>query len=308
MKAISSHKPKVLVVLGTTSAGKTSLAVKLAAELGGEIISADSRQVYKGMDIGTGKDLREYKVKGKKIKYHLIDIASPKQEFNLAKYQKLAFKTIKDVLDRKKLPIIVGGSGLYLQAIVDNFQLSSSKPDLKKRAELEKLSLEELLKRLQKLKPEFAARLNNSDSHNQRRLIRYLEIIEINAPEKTISTQPTYDFLLLGLNLPDDILKEKIITRLNDRLEEGLVDEVKNLHKEGVSWERLLSFGLEYKFVSQYLKDELDYEVMVEKLSTALYRFAKRQKTWFRRWEKQGRKINWIEDLKSAKEVINKWL
>jgi len=308
MKVISSNKPKVLVVLGTTSAGKTSLAVKLAAELGGEIISADSRQVYKGMDIGTGKDLGEYRVKGKKIKYHLIDIANPKQEFNLAKYQKLAFKAIKDVLARKKLPIIVGGSGLYLQAIVDNFQLPSSKPDLKKRAELEKLSLAELLKRLQKLKPEFAARLNNSDSHNQRRLIRYLEIIEINAPEKIISVQSAYDFLLLGLNLPDDILKEKIITRLNDRLEEGLVDEVKNLHKDGVSWERLLSFGLEYKFVSQYLKDELDYEVMVEKLSTALYRFAKRQKTWFRRWEKQGRKINWIEDLDSAREVINKSL
>jgi len=301
-------RPKVLVILGTTSAGKTSLAVKLAAVFGGEIISADSRQVYKGMDIGTGKDLAEYKVKGKKIKYHLIDVVSPKQKFDLAKYQKLADQAIQDILKRKKLPIIVGGSGLYLQAIVDNYKLSSVKPDLKKRAALEKLSAEELYKKLEKIKPEFTARLNNSDRNNKRRLIRYLEIIENPGVATKTQEESPYEFLVIGLNAPDDILKERIIKRLGDRLEEGLVEELKRLNRGGVSWEKLISFGLEYKFVSQYIQDKFEYNEMVQRLNTALYRFAKRQKTWFRRWQKQGRKIHWVEDLIDATQKINKWL
>lgn len=301
-------KPKVLVILGTTSAGKTGLAVKLAATLGAEIISADSRQVYKGMDIGTGKDLAEYKVNGKKIKYHLIDVVSPKQKFDLAKYQKLAFKAIEDVLSRGKLPIIVGGSGLYLQALVDNYVLTNAKPDLKKRAELEKLNLDELYKKLEKEKPEFAARLNNSDRNNKRRLVRYLEIIETPGEEGNKKGESKYEFLVTGLNCPDDILKIRILKRLNDRLEEGLVEEVKGLHHGGVSFERLIGFGLEYKFVTNYIQEKFEYEEMITKLNTALYRFAKRQKTWFRRWEKQGQKIEWLKDLDEAKEVVRKWI
>ncbi len=300
-------RPKVLVILGTTSAGKTGLAVKLAAVLGGEIISADSRQVYKGMDIGTGKDLKEYLFKGKKIKYHLIDVVSPKQVFDLSKYQKLAFKAIEDVLSRGKLPIIVGGSGLYLQALVDNYKLTSVKPDLKKRAILEKLSLEELYKKLEKAKLEFASRLNNSDRNNKRRLVRYLEIIETPGEEGNKKGESKYDFLVIGLNCPDDILKVRILKRLNDRLEEGLVEEVKGLYRAGVSYERLISFGLEYKFVSHYIQEKFEYEEMITKLNTALYRFAKRQKTWFRRWEKQGQKIKWLKDLSEALSAINKW-
>lgn len=316
-KIIAKNKPKVLVILGTTSAGKTGLGVKLAAELGGEIISADSRQVYKGMDIGTGKDLKEYKVDGKRIKYHLIDVVGPKTKFDLAKYQKLAFKAIDDVLKRGKLPIVVGGSGLYLQAIVDNYQLSSVKPDLELRAALEKLSVEQLFAKLEKIKPKFAARLNNSDKNNKRRLVRYLEIAEQDKAGKIKKTEPEenlkesdlkYDFLLLGLEWPDDILRERIISRLHDRLEkEGMIKEIERLHGEGVSWERLMSFGLEYKFVSRYLLEEIDYETMVEKLGIAIYRFAKRQKTWFRRWEKQGKKIIWVADLKDAKKEIASW-
>lgn len=315
---VEETKPKVLVILGTTSAGKTSLGVKLATEFNGEIISADSRQVYKGMDIGTGKDLKEYKVDGKKIKYHLIDVVSPKTEFDLAKYQKLALKAIKDVLSRGKLPTIVGGSGLYLQAIVDNYKLSSVKPNLEKRVALEKSSAAELFIELEKLKPEFAARLNNSDKNNKRRLIRYIEIAgqdEINSVKKTKnkidSAQKVspYDFLLIGLEWPDDVLRERILGRLHDRLEkEGMIKEIERLHEEGVSWERLISFGLEYKFVSRYLLEETDYDTMVEKLGTALYRFAKRQKTWFRRWEKQGRKITWAVDLEDAKKTVINFL
>lgn len=302
-------KPKVLVILGTTSAGKTSLGVKLAQEFKGEIISADSRQVYKGMDIGTGKDLAEYKVNGQKIKYHLIDVANPKQQFDLAKYQKLAFKAIRDILERNKLPIVVGGTGLYIQVLIDNYKLTNVKPDLKKRANLEGLSLEELFKKLLKLKPEFAKRLNNSDKNNKRRLVRYLEVISTSGFEKTGRQDSLYDFLLLGLDFPDEIIKARIIKRINDRLDnEEMVEEVDKLHKNGLSWERLESFGLEYKFISQYLQDKIDYETMIEKLSTASYRYAKRQKTWFKRLEKQGHKINWVPDQLAAEKLIKAWL
>jgi len=305
----AESKPKILVILGTTSAGKTSLGVKLANEFNGEIISADSRQVYKGMDIGTGKDLGEYKVNGKKIKYHLIDVVSPKQKFDLAKYQKLANSAMADILHRGRLPIIVGGTGLYIQALVDNLKLSSAKPDLKKRALLEKFSASELFKKLTKLKPEFAARLNNSDKNNKRRLIRYIEVINSDGFEKTGRQNSPYDFLVLGLDFSDEIIKERIIKRIKDRLDnENMVQEVSDLHKNGLTWERLESFGLEYKFISQYLQEKFEHEVMIDKLSVASYRFAKRQKTWFRRWQKQGQKINWVKDSSEAKKLISQFL
>lgn len=304
-----TNKPKVLVILGTTASGKTSLGVKLAAALGGEIISADSRQVFKGMDIGTGKDLKEYRIAGKKIKYHLIDVVSPNTKFDLAKYQKLAVDAINKILKRGKLPIVVGGSGLYLQALVDNYELSSVKPNLAKRLVLEKLTAAELLKIISKLKPDFAERLNNSDRHNARRLVRYLEIIEQGSSGQNKKKESPYNFLLLGLTWPDNILRERIEYRLLERLEkEGLVAEINNLHQQGVSWKRLKSFGLEYKFISLHLLGELSYLEMTRKLTTAVYRFAKRQKTWFKRWEKQGAKIHWVKDLVSANKKIKKFL
>lgn len=302
------NKPKVFVLLGPTASGKTALGVRLALRYKGEIVSADSRQVYKGMDIGSGKDLGGYKVGKKVVPYHLIDVVSPNTEFNLAKYQKLALKAIADIIKRGKLPIIVGGTGLYLQALVDNYRLSAVKPDLGKRRELEVLSREELFQRLEKLKPDFAHKLNNSDKNNPRRLVRYLEILEQGSSLEMKKESP-YDFLILGLTYPDEVLRERIIKRINNRLEqEDMLGEVKRLHAEGVSWRRLLSFGLEYKFLSQYLLGKLDYENMVRKLSDASYRFAKRQKTWFKRWEKQGRQIFWVEGLASAEKIIDDWL
>lgn len=302
------NKPKVLVLLGPTASGKTALGVRLALRYKGEIVSADSRQVYKGMDIGSGKDLGEYKVGKKVVPYHLIDVVSPNTEFNLAKYQKLALKAMADIIKRRKLPIIVGGTGLYLQALVDNYRLSAVKPDLGKRRELEALSREKLFQRLEKLKPDFAHKLNNSDKNNPRRLVRYLEILEQGSSLEMKKESP-YDFLILGLTYPDEVLRERIIKRINNRLEqEDMLGEVKRLHAEGVSWRRLLSFGLEYKFLSQYLLGKLDYENMVRKLSDASYRFAKRQKTWFKRWEKQGRQIFWVEGLASAEKIIDDWL
>jgi tRNA dimethylallyltransferase len=302
------NKPKVLVVLGTTASGKTHLGVELAAALNGEIISADSRQVYKGLDVGTGKDLAEYKFKGKNIPYHLIDVASPKQKFNLARYQKLAFKAIEDILQRGKMPIIVGGSGLYLQAIVDNYELREVRPPSPQRAEWEKLTAEKLFEKIHKLKPEFASRLNNSDRHNARRLSRYLEIISAGDLDTIKKRESPYNFLLLGLTWPDEKLREKISARILTRLEkEGMIAEVKKLNQAGLSWERLKSFGLEYKFISQHLLGEISYSETVEKLATASYRFAKRQKTWFKRWEKQGAKIEWIKDAVGAKKKIKIW-
>ncbi len=307
-KNIKKNKPKILAILGTTSAGKTGVAVKLAAKYNGEIISADSRQVYVGLDIGTGKDLAEYKIGRKKIPYHLIDVASPQTQFDLAKFQKQALVAIEDILQRGKLPIVAGGSGLYLQALVDNFDLSEVGAHSAQRDKWEALGAVKLYELITKKNPDFAGRLNNSDKHNARRLSRYLEIIENGDLKKVGKQSSSYDWLILGLEWPDDILRLRIIQRLLDRLEkEGLVAEVKRLNEEGVSSERLQAFGLEYKFVSRHLLGELSYPELVEKLGFALYRFAKRQKTWFRRWEKQGVKIDWVNDLTVAEKLIDEW-
>lgn len=305
-------KPKVLVILGPTASGKTSLAVKLAQRFNGEIISADSRQVYVGMDIGTGKDLEEYIVKGKKIPYHLIDVAKPSVDFNLAKYQKIAKTALKDILKRGRLPIIVGGTGLYLQALVDDYRLASGTPDIKRRQELESLSVLVLFKLLNKLKPEFAAQLNNSDKNNPRRLVRYIEIIESGQSLQKPTRDKKMDFLILGLRQDDEEMRNRILNRIVERLEEqDMIGEVERLVNDGISYVRLNSLGLEYRFISWYLQDKLSYEEMVEKLALATYRFAKRQKTWFKRWEGQGRKIEWLENNKqlvAAKEITKQWL
>lgn len=302
-------RPKVLVILGPTSSGKTSLGVKLAAKLEGEIISADSRQVYRGLDIGTGKDLAEYGQGRKKITYHLIDVADPSGRFDLAQYQAMASQAIEEVLGRGKLPIIVGGSGLYLQAVIDNYRLSPAANDKEKREAWEKRGAAALMKILIKKKPDFAARINASDRHNARRLSRYLEIIEAGDNPFRRSSRSKYDFLVLGLDWPEKELRERIYRRLITRLEkEGMVEEAAGLRRAGLSWEKLDSFGLEYRFLARHLSGRLSYEEMVEKLNTAIYRFAKRQKTWFRRWEKQGRKIHWVKDYSEACRVIGKWL
>lgn len=300
-------KPKVLVILGPTASGKTKLGVDLAKKFKGEIISADSRQVFRGMDIGTGKDLAEYGKGKNKIKHHLIDVADPKKDFDLAKYQKLGFKAIEDILKRKKLPIIVGGSGLYLQAIIDNYDLSASKANHKKRDELEKLGASELFKRLEKLKPEFAKKINNSDKNNARRLARYLEIVENGgAIDKRLDSP--YEFLILGLDFSSDILRSRVSYRLLKRFEEGMIAEVQALKTGGLSDERLESFGLEYRYINRHLNGDLSYQEMLKELEIASYRFAKRQKTWFKRWEKQGRLINWLNDKIDLNKLINKFL
>jgi len=324
---------KLLVILGSTATGKTKLAVKLASQFNGEIVSADSRQVYKGMDIGTGKDLAEYtlqirnykseirnkfKIKNSKqiqnlnyknikILYHLIDVVSPKTEFNLAKYIKLANKAIRDIQKRGKLPILTGGTGLYLQAVVEGYNLSGAKPDKKLRADLEKKSTEELREILKQLDPRFKTQLDN-----KRYLIRYIEMVKqtgLPVDKLLIKQGSGYDCLVLGINFPRAEINKRIDKRLIERIDkQKMIEEVERLHGEGVSWKRLESFGLEYKFVSQYLQNKLDRKDMVEKLKIASHQFAKRQMTWFRRWEKQGREIKWIDEYNKANILVKKWM
>jgi len=303
----TKNKQNILVILGPTASGKTSLGVEIAHKFNGEIISADSRQVYKYMDIGTGKDLIEYKIENTLIPYHLIDVVDPKTEFNLAKFQKLANIAIEKILQKNKLPVIVGGTGLYLQALVDDYDLSSVKTDKTLRNNLEKKTTEELLKILTELNPTKVKELHISDQKNKRRLIRYIEIHKSKQICYNKKKKKNYNFILIGLTWPRELLKERIYKRLIQRLEnENMVEEIAGLHKKHkVTWKRMENFGLEYKYITLYLRKKLSYDEMVEQLNIASRQFAKRQVSWFRRWEKQGTKINWIQN-KDLNKFIKK--
>ncbi|MCK5320201.1 tRNA (adenosine(37)-N6)-dimethylallyltransferase MiaA [Candidatus Parcubacteria bacterium] len=316
-------KKKVVVIVGTTASGKTTLAVDLAYKFGGEIISADSRQVYKYMDIGTGKDLQEYSIKSQianhkseiiKIPYHLIDVAHPNTRYDMAKWLKSAKISINDILGSGRLPIVAGGTGLYAQALVDNFNLSKYGEDKKLREKLEKKEVAKLFQMLLKLDEKFAKKLNNSEKNNKRRLIRYIEIYKQgekvkNIRPRRINKNNEYEFLIIGITYPREILRERIYKRLIERLErENMIEEVAGLHKnKKVSWKRLESFGLEYKFIAQYLRKKLNYDDMVEKLNIAIGQFAKKQITWLRRWEKQGAKIYWVKNKQEAGKICAKF-
>ncbi len=311
MKKSENKKKKIVVILGPTASGKTALGVLLANKFSGEIISADSRQVYRGMDIGTGKDLIEYG----NIPYHLIDVVDPKTDFHLIKYKKLAQKAILDIDSRCKLPLIVGGTGFYIQALVDNLHLSLVGPDKEFRAEMEKLDTGELFAKLEKVKSDFSGKLNNSQRHNKRRLIRYLEIARNSAGDlfvdKNIAKKLNNDeYLLLGITWPREVLQDRIYKRLLVRLEkENMIDEVWRLHKNNkVSWRRMENFGLEYRYIARYLKKKISYDEMVEKLNIAIRQFAKKQMSWFRRWEKQGAQINWVKDRNEAIKLVENFL
>ena len=302
----AEKKPKIIAVVGPTSSGKTSLAVKLAKTFDGEIVSADSRQVYKGMDIGTGKDLDEYVFakaqngkNAEEIPYHLIDVCEPTEQFSLAEFQKQAYQAIDDIIDRGKLPILAGGTGLYAQAIIDGYDLTDVKPDEKLRKKLEKKSLEKLQKMIKKQN----IGLNNSDFNNKRRLIRIIEKNK-NLKLKT-KNSPKYDCLTLGLSFPKKELDKRIDNRLKYRIEkQGMIEEVKRLIRQGVSYERLDDFGLEYKYVAKHLKGELTLDEMTKKLAIASHQFAKRQMTWFKR----DKKINWIKNFNEAQKLTKSFL
>lgn len=310
-----TKKPKLIIILGPTACGKTKLAVKLAKQFNGEIISADSRQVYKGMDIGTGKDLKEYTIRDSclagrqarfaihdKIPYHLINVVSPKKQFSLADYQKQAYQAIDGVLKSKKVPFLVGGTGLYLQSVIDGYQLVNAKPDKKLREKLYKKGL----RQLQDIVKKFKIKLNQSDFNNKRRLVRVIE--KMNNESRFTNHESRfakYDCLILGIKYPKEIINKRIDQRLIQRLEkENMVGEVKKLRRLGLSWKRLEDFGLEYKWIALYLQKKITYEEMVEKLKIAIHQFAKRQMTWFKRMEN----IHWLKNFSEANKLINNFI
>jgi len=283
--------PKIIVIAGPTASGKSDLAVYLAKKFNGEIISADSRQAYKGMDIGTGK-ITKKEMQG--IPHHLLDVISPKKRFDVSQYQKLANKVIKDILKRNKLPIICGGTGFYIQSIIDGLTLPSIKPDLRLRKQLEKKSLKDLFLMLRKKDPH---RAKNIDQFNKRRLIRALEIVlKSKKPIPILKTQNRFDVLFLGVKKDKSELKQRIHKRLLKRFRQGMIKEIENLKKSGLSWKKLEDFGLEYRFISFYLQKKIPYQQMVQLLQIASEQYSKRQMTWF----KKDRRIIWIKNKKEA--------
>ncbi|MDD5068549.1 MAG: tRNA (adenosine(37)-N6)-dimethylallyltransferase MiaA [Candidatus Pacebacteria bacterium] len=277
-------KPKILLILGPTASGKSALAVTLARKLGGEIVSADSRQVYKGLDIGTGKITRR-EMKG--VPHHLLDVASPKRQFTVAEYKKLADKAIDDILARGKLPIICGGTGFYIQAIVDGTVLPEVAPNARLRAVLEKKSALELFKILKKLD---SRRAKEIDKNNPRRLIRAIEIAKALGKNPKNESKPKYDAVQIGIKLSDAELKKRITIRLFDRIRKYMISEARQLHKKGLSWKRMEALGLEYRYLAKFLKGEISREEMISKLKTEIWHYAKRQMTWFKR----DKRIQWI--------------
>jgi len=283
-----------IVVLGPTASGKTRLACQLASMMNGEIISADSRQVYKGLDIGTGKDLMEYVVNGKEIKYHVIDSMEAEQHYYLHDFVADLKQAFLAIQAKQKLPIICGGTGLYLDALRKDFSLTQIKENQELRAELENLSKEELLEQLKKF-PESLTKQVDKDS--KKRIIRGIEIasfLQLN-PQALIKSELPYKPYYIGIQVDLEVRKSKISYRLKKRLEEGLIQEVQTLLHNGISHERLQFFGLEYKFVSQYILGQLSMEELISRLQTAIFQFAKRQMTWFRKMEKEGVQIHWVE-------------
>jgi len=286
---------KLVVILGPNAAGKSNLAVKLAQKFDGEIVSADSRQIYRGLDIGSGKISKKNK---KGISHYLLDIADPKEKFTVAEYKDLALKRIKEIQKKERLPFLVGGTGFYIQAVVDGIFFPRVEPDWELRDKLEKVDKEQLFKKLKDLDPR---RAQNIDKENRRRLIRALEInIKTSKPVPPLSKNPpNFDILEIGIKREKEELKERIKERLEKRFEKGMMEEVKELHKEGVSYKRLEELGLEYKYIAKYLQGKLEKGEMKEKLRKEIEHFAKRQITWF----KKDDRIHWLKEKREQQSA-----
>jgi tRNA dimethylallyltransferase len=287
-------RAKAVAIVGTNASGKSALGVSLALRFGGEIISADSRQVYRGLDIGTGKLSRD-EMQG--IRHHLIDVMDLGTRYSVADFQRSAYRLIDEIVARSKLPIIVGGTGLYVRSVVEGYQLTKAQPDLALRDRLERLTDEELHGLLSELAPDAAQTI---DPRNRRRIIRAVEIRQQGFALKTSHVNdPQYKFCQLGLTWPRDVLRERIKSRLRTRLDEGMVQEVRNLLSEGVSFPRLEALGLEYRFVARFLQGEYaSEEELFEELGRAIYRFAMRQLAWFRR----DKCIIWLDHSKDYRQ------
>ena len=315
----------MITILGPTASGKTPLAAALAAalppvngECGAEIISADSRQVYRRMDIGTGKDLVDYRVVDGlpvdtppiDILYHLIDIAEPGTKYNLFQYQQDFFDAYNNIIGRGKTPILCGGTGLYIEAVLKGYQLSPVPQNPELRQRLEGKTLEELTQMLTELKAKTGSNMHNkTDVDSCQRAIRAIEIEEYNLHTPTPKRElPPIDSLIIGVNIDREARREKITRRLKARLEEGMIEEVRSLLAEGIPAEDLIYYGLEYKFVTEYLIGKTTYDDMFQRLEIAIHQFAKRQMTWFRGMERRGFTIHWIDALQPMDEKVQQIL
>lgn len=295
----------MLTILGPTACGKTALAVAVADRLNGEIISADSRQVFRGMDIGTGKDLDEYNLEGRLIPCHLIDIRDAGEEYNLYQFQNDFINAYNTILAHGRRPIMCGGTGMYVESIIRAYQLPDAPIDEDYRSDLERFSDEELTERL----ASYIKLHNHTDTETRDRLVRALEIQEFRKEHPEAFTRlPAMRHLVVGVSFPREVVVERIGIRLRQRLENGMIDEVKRLLDSGVPKERLLKYGLEYKHVARYLTEDYPYESMYENLYTDIRRFSKRQMTWFRRMERNGVNINWIDGTNDMNSKVDKVL
>ena len=296
-------KYDLITILGPTASGKTPLAAHLADKLGTEIISGDSRQIYRRMDLGTGKDLVDYVVDGRPVPYHLIDIVEPGYKYNVFEYQRDFLKAYEEITAKGKLPILCGGTGMYIESVLKGYRLLPVPENPELRASLEGKSLEELTRILEGYK-----KLHNStDVDTAKRAIRAIEIEEYYKQQPPEYREfPTLDSLIVGVDIDRELRREKITRRLKQRLEEGMVEEVRGLLAEGIPAENLIYYGLEYKFLTQYAIGELTFDEMFLQLETAIHQFAKRQMTWFRGMERRGFTIHWLDATLPMEEKIEK--
>lgn len=288
---------KLITILGPTACGKTSVATALAARTDGEILSADSRQVYRRMDIGTGKDLDDYIVDGQSIPYHLIDICEPGTKYNLFQYQQDFLKAYNDIVGRQKQPILCGGTGLYLEAVLGGYALSPVPQNPELRQQLEGKSLEELTQMLVELKAKTGSTMHNqTDVDTAQRAIRAIEIETFNLLSPTPQRPfPNIPSVIIGLHIERELRRQRISQRLKARLDSGMADEVRQLLDSGIAADDLIYYGLEYKYVTEYVVGRISYDEMFARLEIAIHQFAKRQMTWFRGMERRGFHIHWIE-------------
>ena len=294
-------KVDLITILGPTASGKTPLAAALADRLGTEIISGDSRQVYRRMDLGTGKDLVDYTVDGRQVPYHLIDIVEPGYKYNVFEYQRDFLKAYQEITEKNKLPILCGGTGMYIESVLKGYRLLPVPENPELRASLEGKSLEELTGILEGYK-----KLHNStDVDTAKRAIRAIEIEEYYKQQPAEYREfPSLKSLIVGVDIDRELRREKITRRLKQRLDEGMVEEVRGLLGEGIAPENLIYYGLEYKFLTQYAIGELTFDEMFHQLETAIHQFAKRQMTWFRGMERRGFTIHWLDATLSMEEKI----
>jgi len=294
----------MITILGPTAAGKTILATYLAFHLNGEIISADSRQVYKGMDVGTGKDYEDYIINGKNVKYHLIDIVEPGYEYNVYEFQRDFLKSYNKIIEDGTIPILCGGTGLYLEAVLKGYKLIEVPENNELRVELNLKQVEELIILLKS----FGHLHNVSDINDKVRIIRAIEIQQYHKEHKEIIEDfPKIKNVIFGVFYERKIIRDRITKRLKQRLNDGMIEEVKGLLNKGLIPEQLIFYGLEYKFITQYIIGQITYDEMFSLLNTAIHQFAKRQMTWFRKMERNGFKIHWIDgekDIETKKDIV----